>query len=366
MVVRGADTYLDLPNKTFRTLRWALAHPRGYTHVLKADDDTWVRVHRVLEALTEPEPVLGLLGLSNGSLAGAVAAAGRRAVQEAAAVERKKEMTRMSVERGTPIVSDSMALYDAASIVLRLNGSSAGGGGALPSDTVDDIDGGPVSLADLAKRANWTISTVGGQKGSLRRHLAAFGGSQAASFESPRPRMSGVYMGCVEVRGGFKPVRDPSNKWYISPEDLPDDAVPAGRQYLAGWGYVLSRDLVHHVVQKINAWELDPSTAPRWFALVPWEDVVVGLALADVVPRPHNHPGFRPAWRSCAPGTAVRHLDVDSPALLAGLVAQDASGLADAKPVQCSSGLFLPGDYAGWAAWKGKGSQGEGDEGGDR
>jgi hypothetical protein len=29
VVVRGPDTYLDLPNKTLRALRYALAHPAG-------------------------------------------------------------------------------------------------------------------------------------------------------------------------------------------------------------------------------------------------------------------------------------------------------------------------------------------------
>jgi len=88
------------------------------------------------------------------------------------------------------------------------------------------------------------------------------------------------------------------------------------------------------------------------YCRIPWEDVLVGLLLADVVPQPQSHPGFRPSWRSCSPITAVRHLDVDSPRLLAGLVEQDISGLADIKPVQCSTGDFLPGDYAGWYAWK--------------
>lgn len=28
------------------------------------------------------------------------------------------------------------------------------------------------------------------------------------------------------------------------------------------------------------------------------------------------------------------------------------AGLWDQKPVQCSSGDFLPGDYAGWKQWR--------------
>ena len=31
---------------------------------------------------------------------------------------------------------------------------------------------------------------------------------------------------------------------------------------------------------------------------------------------------------------------------------QDISGLWDRKPVQCSSGAFLPGDYGGWRRWR--------------
>ena len=79
---------------------------------------------------------------------------------------------------------------------------------------------------------------------------------------------------------------------------------------------------------------------------------MVGLLLSDVVARPEDHPAFRAAWRACPPETAVRHLDTESPQLMAGLHAQDASGLWDLKPVQCSSGDFLPGDYAGWKEWR--------------
>lgn len=63
-------------------------------------------------------------------------------------------------------------------------------------------------------------------------------------------------------------------------------------------------------------------------------------------------PGFRAAWRSCPAETVLRHLDVDAPALLDGLYAQEESGLWGARPVQCSSGKFLPGDYSGWKAWR--------------
>jgi hypothetical protein len=46
-VLRGEDTYKNLPNKTLRLLRYALAHPAGYTHVMKTDDDCYVRISKV-------------------------------------------------------------------------------------------------------------------------------------------------------------------------------------------------------------------------------------------------------------------------------------------------------------------------------
>ena len=438
VILRGNDTYLNLPNKTFRMFRYALAHPDGYTHVLKTDDDTWVRMHRLIEALHEPQWFSGLPTAREVSKASAAVKAGRRKMLDAA--ERKNELEKMSKESGRPIVSEGMSLYDASSVVLRVN-RSMGMGGALPSTTVDDVDGTPVTLAELARRAGWTItpnqhdekdiqdkgysndvastgpgsnnnkralmeenkesddpgggyvtepkestsgikrsdlddSRNGVSKSGLKNNAAVHTAEEESEedndndnnssnssdvilkskdFELPdlkRPRMHGVYMGCVEVRGGFQPVRDPSSKWYVSESDLPDSAVPQGVQYHAGWGYILSRDLVQHVVQKVNGYDQYPDQAPKWYKLLNWEDVLVGLLLNDVIPKPVSHPGFRPAWRSCASDTVVRHLDLDSPRLLAGLVEQDISGLSDEKPVQCSSGQFLPGDYSGWWAWK--------------
>ena len=48
-------------------------------------------------------------------------------------------------------------------------------------------------------------------------------------------------------------------------ELLPDSAVPFGVKYAAGWGYLLSRDMVTHVVKKVNYWQAQPDKAPAWF-----------------------------------------------------------------------------------------------------
>jgi len=389
VVLRGQDGYFNLPNKTFRTLRYTLAHPREYTHVLKADDDTWVRMHKVLEYLHEKaRPVKTSGSVKEGILSGEEASAPSAAVI-AAAIQRKAELQEMSKKRGVPIISEGMTLYDASSLVQRVDRDKK-----YEKETVDDIDGSEMTMEELARRSDGFTHTARDEifeKGAAEQHHGNFdydarfgdGGVEggrngkkeevdglgrrrrqlqqqterqefdSSSSFSTRPRMSGVYLGCIENQKGYQPIRDKNNKWYVSEEDLPNDSYPHGVKYLAGWGYLLSRDLILHIVQKINSYESQPESAPLWYTRIAFEDVLVGLLLHDVVPVPESHSGFRPAWRSCVPDTAVRHLDLDSPRLLKALVEQDRSGLADEKPVQCSSGQFLPGDYAGWYAWKG-------------
>jgi hypothetical protein len=51
----------------------------------------------------------------------------------------------------------------------------------------------------------------------------------------------------------------------MSHEELSDSAVPFAVKYLAGWGVVLSRDLMQHAVAKANLYTLHPELAPPWF-----------------------------------------------------------------------------------------------------
>ena len=57
--------------------------------------------------------------------------------------------------------------------------------------------------------------------------------------------------------------------------------VPWKRKYLAGWGYLLSRDVVQHIVNATLHWERSPDQAPGWYAGLHWEDVLVGLVASD-------------------------------------------------------------------------------------
>ncbi|EFN55980.1 hypothetical protein CHLNCDRAFT_145336 [Chlorella variabilis] len=354
VVLRGPDTYLNLPNKTLRLMRYALAHPAVYTHVLKTDDDCYIRIGNVMEALVDDAPE---------QHASATAAPGAHGPRRLPALNRalREQMAR----DGSPLHSDGISLYNATRLV-------ASAGSAAGRKYLDDAEGRPISLEQLAKDAVAAArqhqeqlqadkparagrpagSTDGVQQEQQQQHAAASLAAPAGLVVEPTPRMHGVYLGCLENRGGFFPIRDPNSKWHMSDEELPDSAVPFAVKYLAGWGYVLSRDLVDHAVRKANLFRSRPEVAPPWFRPMAWEDVLMALLLMDVVAEPQDHPGFRAAWRACPSTTALKHLDVDAPQLFRGLYEQEMSGLWDAKPVQCSAGDFLPGDYSSWKAWR--------------
>ena len=57
--------------------------------------------------------------------------------------------------------------------------------------------------------------------------------------------------------------------------------VPWERKYLAGWGYLLSRDVAQHVVNATSAWDRAPGQAPGWYAGLHWEDVLIGLIASE-------------------------------------------------------------------------------------
>jgi hypothetical protein len=99
---------------------------------------------------------------------------------------------------------------------------------ALPADRkfLDDEEGHPVSLAQMAREAAAAAQQARqqqqeGQKAGGSTAAAAGGaGSQAQAgpglaLVGPGrpPRMKGVWLGCMENKGGFFPIRDPASKW---------------------------------------------------------------------------------------------------------------------------------------------------------
>lgn len=133
----------------------------------------------------------------------------------------------------------------------------------------------------------------------------------------------------------------------FSADDLSMQDFTPGKLYVAGWGYVLSADNVGKIAEKLEEFEEQGSNAPVWFKKIPWEDVLIAYLLETT---PEHHLGFLPAWRLCTPKTVIKHLDLDSPRLLKGLMAQEESGLVNERPIQCSS---LPIDtYSSWENWR--------------
>ena len=165
------DTYRNLPNKTLRLMRYVLAHPAGawqgycgpcclpavlpaptrqpgetvagcltiaqairpalpctgYTHVLKTDDDCYVRMPKVLEALQTPPPEAA--SAAEHLLAGGAAAAAGGAAPRLTPV-RQGLREWMARDGGHPLHTDGINVYNATELVASAGaGGTAGGPG---------------------------------------------------------------------------------------------------------------------------------------------------------------------------------------------------------------------------------------------
>jgi hypothetical protein len=167
----------------------------------------------------------------------------------------------------------------------------------------------------------------------------------------------GVYAGAIEAGAGFVPIRKPGNKWALTLDEFPSHCPKT--KYVAGWTYVLSRDVAWSacsalwrdvaagrgvppdfagVKDDVAQWaqkagleaarvDHDPGgreTSGRaecslrrlWF-----EDTRVGIALAAATNRstaPVRTAGFKAGWQCCSRWTIAKHLAAgcDAPASL--------------------------------------------------
>ncbi len=87
--------------------------------------------------------------------------------------------------------------------------------------------------------------------------------------------------------------------------------MPWERKYLAGWGYVLSRDVAKYIAATVLRYERFPSSAPGWWRGLHWEDVMVGLLAGDYIgeqPAVRPRPARAGQWgRQVWPGLAVAY-----------------------------------------------------------
>lgn len=308
-ILPGADTYINLRVKTFALMRYFSALPEEYTHLLKTDDDTWIRAPPLMMSLYKSIPV-SLSWLDPKVAVSLMAASTPISLEDLTEQEAlgKEEIYRRSTE-----VFKTHGVWENAKSARKANAASKRVTALLEEDQeFDEVYSVRLPLLD-------------------------------------QPRMTGVYLGAIENTNGFIPIRDKSSKWYISKEELPDESIPLGILYNAGWGYILSRDNVHYINSKVAEYERTPEEAPLWYAKIPWEDVLVGYMLSNISD-PEESDSFKPAWKLCRPNTAVKHLDVDAPRLLDTLVTLDRSGLSYEKVTVCSS---LPSkDYFQYVAYR--------------
>eukprot|EP00210_Caulerpa_lentillifera_P009314 g8878.t1 len=124
------------------------------------------------------------------------------------------------------------------------------------------------------------------------------------------------------------------------------------RSYLADWGYVLSRDVLFYIMNKVCTWDANSTAAPKWYTEITQENEMIGALVHDFVTKTEVDLNFKAPWDACTNETVVKNLDLDAPSLFKGLHAQEESQLWSKKTVECSSGDYKAGDYGGWKEWR--------------
>lgn len=121
--------------------------------------------------------------------------------------------------------------------------------------------------------------------------------------------MEYVYKGCMANPNGLELVRDPASKWYFSYEEISKETEEeiTGTGYIPGWAYLLSRDNVFHMMNKVYYWEHNPGTAPQWHKRMKGiEDAMTGIFLKDRMDHPDYDDRFLPTWKACVPDAVVK------------------------------------------------------------
>lgn len=147
------------------------------------------------------------------------------------------------------------------------------------------------------------------------------------------PEKRSLYAGCfVPFRRDYFRQLPSTSKWFMSDSVFPEGSLPGHPRYAHGYGYMLSADLIEHVVFEYQSYIKNESSMPVWFRdlrVSPLEDFMIGLLVRDVARETSkcgifqescyhqfdNHePGNCEMFQdACYVGVAVRHLQEDSP-----------------------------------------------------
>lgn len=191
VILPGLEKYVELPSKSFALLQYALSSPCKFTHIVKTDDDVFLRPQKLLDIVL------------NGEL------------------------------------DYAMPFYYGGSV----NTSAAKDGGHhLLMEWENNRIEKSTSKMSLVKAANYSVEDAEWSS------LITFDGQ---SKKVSKPWMEKMYIGkvdsnktscfpgCEGVFPGWEPNRTSSSKWFLSHSVLSDDdAVDAfSVRWLSGWGY---------------------------------------------------------------------------------------------------------------------------------
>ncbi len=291
--VPGEESYRQLPAKTLHTLHYALSSPCHYTHIVKTDDDVFLRPQKMLDVIYK--------------------------------AERQYEF-----DIPSPITPHADGTYpkdlefDGRKVATFRNTSSSFGN---DDDNRNDDDCG-----DSATGA-WLTGMYIGKIDSNQTGI--FPGWYPIRSSTSKWYLSEVDLPAEDCFGplgarwasgwGYLMSRDVAQKVW---DAAVNNAMATGVERPVWWGRLPWEDVL--VATLLQSYHTDENE--RVFA--------------------SHHPGFKAAWDECDEDTVLKHLDNDAPVLNAGLAAQEASGLWKTKTVVCSSGKFDSGDYEGWRAWR--------------
>jgi Galactosyltransferase len=303
--VPGEESYRQLPAKTLHTLHYALSSSCRYSHIVKTDDDVFLRPGKMLDIIFK--------------------------------AERQYEF-----DIPSPITPHVDGSY---SKELKFDGRKVA--------TFENSTKAFASQNDEENNATATaLLPVGETPWLSNMYIGKIDSNQTGVFPGWSPNRNSTskwYLSESDLPDEDCPLgaRWTSGWGYMMSRDVAQKAWDAAVK---------------------NAMSSSIETRPVWWGRLPWEDVLIATLLqsygsdtsgenfeentnSEVVVVSH-HPGFKAAWDACDKDTVLKHLDNDAPVLTPGLQAQESSGLWLRKDVVCSSGVFESGDYEGWRSWR--------------
>lgn len=349
VVVPGLDAYRNLSNKTLRVLEYGLLSPCNFTHIMKIDDDTYLRPAQLLKVLKET----GRSGRQDLYL-GAKAGKGNNTYRVYTPNRDPKHRWYLSEEE-LPLSAEPQKVqyhHGWAYVLSRKTAARVVGKAIaieaalkhrqmdeqLPSDPVKEgREPPPPYTGSLHPASPETQALEGLDSVSQQVEKSSGGGPGETSSGDQLQGLDGDQDGTGKGGDG-------------------DQAGP-GR---GGDGEMVSDDRgpVHTTASSmvIAPPSGEVSTAggviPPWWGILPWEDVMVGALLKGEVEITEHH-GFLQAHQSCSRTMVVKHLDNQALALLDQMHSEEHQPkMLIAGRMNCTVPGYRPNSMWSWKKWR--------------